>query len=93
MSTKGGYQIINLDPKSFSSGVKVEIKGAFDAVDKSNGKRTVISGAKTSTLVFPDFEAAFMKSSTFYTTGAVTVGTNTVTTKIEADDNVTLTIS
>lgn len=93
MSTKGGYQIINLDPKSFSSGVGIKIKGAYDAVNNSNGKRTIISGAKTSTLVFPDFPASFMKSSTAFTTGAVTVGNNTVTTSITNDDTVTITIS
>ena len=92
MSTKGGYQIINLDPKSFTSGVEVVIKGAYDAVNNSNGKRTVLSGVKTSTLVFPDFETNFLKSSTAFV-GSAKVGNNSVTTSIESDDGVTITIS
>lgn len=88
----GGYQIIDLSPKSFTSGVEVVIHGAYDSVNNSNGKRTILSGVKTSTLVFPDFETNFLKSSTAFV-GTASVGNNTISTSIDSDDGVTITIS
>ena len=87
---KGGYQLINIEPETIASGVGVKIADVYAKLSATD-KRTVIHGAKTSTLVFPDFEANFLKSSNAYVANGISIGNKTYDIEVKSDDTVTFT--
>lgn len=96
---KGGYQLLDLKSKTLTSGTKTTIAGAFDALDRNNHKRVVVSGMKVSTTEYDDFDANFIPSVNISTgratgyNGALTIGGNNVTINVANDDGVTVTVT
>lgn len=99
MSSKGGYQILDLKDKTLTSGTAATIKGSFDALDRAAQKRIVISGMKVSTTKYSDVDAYFIPSINISTgkatgyNGALTIGSDAVAVNVAANDQVTVTVT
>ena len=97
MSSKGGYQILDLKDKTLTSGTAATIKGSFDALDRASQKCIIISGMKVSTTKYNDVAAYFTPSIsvgkvTGYN-GALTIGSDAVAVNVANDDKVTVTVT
>ena len=99
MSSKGGYQILDLKNTALTSGTAKSIKGSFDALDRANNKRVVISGMNVGGTAYNDIEGYFIPSVNVSTNkatgynGALTIGANSVAVNVAANDNVTVTVT
>lgn len=95
----GGYQILDLKNETLTSGTKKTIKGSFDALDRANKKRVVISGMKVSTTEYNDVEAYFIPSVNVSTgrasgyNGSLSIGASSIAVNVASDDGVTVTIT
>lgn len=95
----GGYQILDLKNETLTSGSKKTIKGSFDALDRANKKRVVISGMKVSTTAYNDVEAYFTPSVNVSTgrasgyNGALSIGASSIAVNVASDDGVTVTVT
>lgn len=95
----GGYQILDLKNETLTSGTKKTIKGSFDALDRANKKRVVISGMKVSTTTYNDVEAYFIPSVNVSTgrasgyNGALSIGAASIAVNVANDDGVTVTVT
>lgn len=95
----GGYQILDLKNAALTSGSKKTIKGSFDALDRANKKRVVISGMKVSTTAYNDVEAYFTPSVNVSTgrasgyNGALSIGASSIAVNVASDDGVTVTVT
>lgn len=99
MSSKGGYQILDLKHTTLTSGTAATIKGSFDALDRAAQKRIVISGMKVSTKTYADTEAYFIPSINVSTgkatgyNGALSIGAESIAINVADTDAVTVTVT
>lgn len=90
MSSKGGYQILDLKGVALTSGTGSTIAGTFVSIANSHNKRIVVSGLKIGTTVYNDFEASFLPGESGYA-ASLTIGTNTIDIVVSDADLVTVT--
>ena len=99
MSTKGGYQILDLKKTPLTSGTQKTITGSFDALDRASQKRIVISGLNVGSTEYADVEGYFIPSVNVSTgkatgyNGALSIGTASIAINVNTSDGVTVTVS
>lgn len=97
--SNGGYQILDLKNAALTSGTKKTIKGTFDALDRANKKRVVISGMNVGGTAYNDIEGYFIPSVNVSTNratgynGTLTIGASSVAVNVANDDGVTVTVT
>ena len=97
--TNGGYQILDLKNAALTSGTKKTIKGTFDALDRANKKRMVISGMTvdgTSDNAIAGYFIPSVNVSTNKATGyngALSIGTSSLAVNVADDDGVRITVT
>ena len=95
----GGYQILDLKNAALTSGTKKTVKGSFDALDRANNKRVVISGMNVGGTAYNDIEGYFTPSVNVSTNratgynGALSIGTSSIAVNVANDDGVTVTVT
>lgn len=95
MSAKGGYQILNLKNVPLTSGTESNILGSYNALQRSNGKRVVVSGlcvAGDTDKFYSDFEMYFTKGENIFE-GTTTFANETIEIAIDNGDGVTVTVT
>lgn len=92
MAIRGGYQIVNLHNKQFTSGQESNVDGVYDIAVSQYGKPTLISGLNVGGVAYPDFFAPALAGNDELTLRVV-IGGNTITIVIDSDDNVTVTVA
>lgn len=89
---KGGFQILNFNNLALSNGVEANVKGTFDALKNSNGKRIVCHNLILGDAKYKDFTAYFTEGENqFSTTQAV--GNSNLTILVKVGDDVTVTVA
>ena len=68
MSTKGGYQILDLKNTKLTAGTASTIKGTWETLNGNYHKPVLVSGLVIGTTEYNDTFAEFTISSTTYTT-------------------------
>ena len=67
MSTKGGYQILNLKNTKLTAGTASTIKGTWETLEGNYHKPVLVSGLVIGTTEYNDTFAEFTLSNTTYT--------------------------
>lgn len=92
----GGYQLLTLKGLPLTSGEASNIKGAWDQVNRANGKRIVVTGlvvaGESADTAYNDFEMYFEAGVNTYE-GSVTIGANIITISVDYGDDVTATVA
>lgn len=83
---RGGYQALNLNGFTFTSGTAQTVIGAYSAIN--NKKATLVSGLVVGDSVYPDFYAAFFGNET-----SITIGGDTIEISVTSADSVTVTVT
>lgn len=91
MSRNGGYKIVDLKSQAFTSGQESSLDGLYERIKSAHGKATLISGLVVSDVVYGDFFAPFTLNATDYVTSVV-ISNNTISIRVTADDNITITV-
>lgn len=67
MSTKGGYQILNLKSTKLTAGTSSTIKGTWETLEGNHHKPVLVSGLVIGTTEYNDAFVEFTVSNTTYT--------------------------